>query len=219
MLFNRRCIIMAIWIGFATGLASCVATTNQHDRDMPKSIAGTTDQQGASETIIPKSPPLKGGPPTDLQHQDDTTTQVRTVVRAYPFAPASMRIHPLTRVTSNPDNPDQIQIDLRIELNDRFGDTTKGIGTIRIKLFPRLSENEKGTSEIRLALWTPEFMDVDKNSQLFDRVTRTYHFLLDVPTDISVPTQITLVATLTTDTNILTARRDLQLPKHQLIDN
>jgi len=215
MLFNRRFIIMAIWIGFATALASCVATTNQHDRDAPKSIAGTTDQQAASVTIIPKSPPLQGGPPTDLQHQDNTNTQPRTVVHAYPFAPTSMRIHPLTRVTSNPDNPDQIQIDLRIELNDRFGDTTKGIGTIRIKLFPRLSENEKGTSETRLALWTPEFMDVDKNSQLFDRVTRTYHFLLDVPTGTSVPTQITLVATLTTDSIVLTARRDLQLPEHQ----
>jgi len=212
MMSNQNFLILLVLAGCAVFQVGCVAAGRDRGQNEPRSIESTIDESvesenGNNQNLTVFQPPQDVMIP-DLQQNENTASSVTSPT--CPFAPTTMRIHPLTRIILASDHLDKMQIDLRIELDDRFGDTTKGIGSIRIRLFPRLAENENGNPDIRLALWKPEFQDIEANAAHFDHITRTYHFLLNVPRGNAVPAQSTIVITLTTDTGVLHAPRDLQ---------
>jgi len=212
MRLRQNYTILVMGIIWTTIQVGCVSSSAHPESEKPKPIAGTIDEQSISDNTNNQdravSQPLQESPPSGPQNLDTKVTS--PVAPVCPFAPSSMRVHPLTRIIPNTEYPDHLQIDMRLELNDRFGDTTKGIGLLRIRLFPSLSSSQNGNPDIRIALWKPEFQDVNQNVLHFDRITRTYHFLLDVPEGVRVPANSTIVVTLTTSTGVLNARRDLQ---------
>ena len=96
----------------------------------------------------------------------------------WPFAPATMRIHPFTQFSIDTATGKPI-LDARIELLDPMGDVTKGIGTLRFELLAtsdRASASQ--VSDRRIDMWDVSLITLDENHQHFDRITRTYGFKL-----------------------------------------
>lgn len=92
---------------------------------------------------------------------------------AWPFRPASLRIHPLSRAVSR-EGP-ATAIEARVEFFDRFGHTTKGVGMMRLELHAADAPPAGGR---RLGAWEIDLSDVDTNLRHYDDVTRTYLFRL-----------------------------------------
>lgn len=118
---------------------------------------------GACEQIS-----FKGGPaePSDQ------------VAAEWPFVPRVMRIHPFTSISqAAPEEP--AVLEARVELLDRLGDVTKGVGQFRFELYtvvPRATVNS--TSQKQLFMWTAPMVTLDENRQHYDPITRTYAFKL-----------------------------------------
>jgi hypothetical protein len=87
----------------------------------------------------------------------------------WPFRPASMRIHPLTRLVRDPQT-NVVQIEARLELRDRDGHVARGLGAVEFTLTLDAGAPERS--------WTFDLLDLQRNRQLYDDVTRTYRFLL-----------------------------------------
>ncbi len=83
---------------------------------------------------------------------------------AFPFAPASMRIHPLSRVA-----PEERTIICHLEFRDSWGDTAKAAGTLAIEL---VGDDDSS------ARWDIDLSDLDANGRLYDPATRTYRIRL-----------------------------------------
>ena len=92
-----------------------------------------------------------------------------------PFAPASLRIHPLTRVDR--DNAGAAWIYCHLELRDAWGDTCKGVGALQLQLYRPVGGRASGLGTQELA-WDIDLSDLDKNASFFDPATRTYRFPL-----------------------------------------
>lgn len=86
-------------------------------------------------------------------------------VRAWPFAPGRVRIHPLSRVQREPE----ALLILHLEMLDPWGDTTKGVGLVRIAAGP-----ERGSA----MQWEIDLRDAELNASLYDASTRTYRLQL-----------------------------------------
>ena len=98
----------------------------------------------------------------------------------WPFWPMRMRLHPLSRLVTNPETGETV-IEVRIELFDDTGDTVKGIGLVRINLHEiPLPEGGGSVSEMPVATWNRDLRDLELNELHFDDVTRTYLFRLEV---------------------------------------
>lgn len=90
------------------------------------------------------------------------------------FGPESLRVYPLTRLDRAADGKPIIIC--HIELKDRWGDTTKGVGRLEIKLLrpaaaPSGTESSEQTWELDLSNW-------ELNASLYDKATRTYRIQL-----------------------------------------
>lgn len=90
------------------------------------------------------------------------------------FGPESLRIYPLTRLDKSADGKPIVVC--HIELKDRWGDTTKGVGKLEIRLLrptaaPAASSPSDQTWELDLSNW-------ELNSSLYDKATRTYRIQL-----------------------------------------
>ena len=95
---------------------------------------------------------------------------------ALAFVPESIRVHPLTHLEADPP-----RIVALVEFKDRWGDTTKGVGTLTIQVFEARAGGEPGI-ETEAAKWDIDLTDLDANAGWFDPVTRMYRFrLVDVP--------------------------------------
>jgi hypothetical protein len=95
----------------------------------------------------------------------------------YPFAPASIEIHPLTRLTQ--DTSQRPLIICHVECRDAWGDTSKAFGALRVLLYRGTPGDPLGVQELR---WDVDLTDLDRNAALFDPATRTYRLpLQDVP--------------------------------------
>ncbi len=97
------------------------------------------------------------------------------------FAPASLRVHPLSHVEVGSRAAGPIIV-LHIELKDRYGDTVKGLGRLQVLLY-RQGEGE-GPSEggVQDLKWdVAQMSEPDANARLFDPATRTYRLQLDAP--------------------------------------
>ncbi|MCP3904150.1 MAG: hypothetical protein GY715_11005 [Planctomycetes bacterium] len=97
----------------------------------------------------------------------------------WPFWPTDMRVHPLTRITTNEDGA-EVVIEARLELVDSDGHTTKGTGVIECELVPR------GTNE-RVAYWKLDLGDLTVNRERYDEVTRTYLLRLELDDQALLP--------------------------------
>lgn len=87
-----------------------------------------------------------------------------------PFAPDAMRVHPLTH-TENVGGETRLVV--HIELSDGWGDTVKGLGTIRAEL-ERVDVQSLGDAS---TTWDIDVSGIEDNMSYFDSVTRTYRFV------------------------------------------
>lgn len=93
---------------------------------------------------------------------------------ASPFAPVSLRVHPLTHIgTSSKDNKPRLIA--HVELRDRWGDATKGTGKLTMRLFG--PSGGTGANQ-ELTRWDIDLSDLDLNATLFDPSTHTYRLQL-----------------------------------------
>jgi hypothetical protein len=93
-----------------------------------------------------------------------------------PFAPASMRVFPLTQFEVEEDG--RARIVLHLEMRDRWGDTVKATGKLRVRLY-RASGSGFGPADERQELvWDVDLQDLGLNAALFDPSTRTYRVVL-----------------------------------------
>ena len=94
---------------------------------------------------------------------------------AYPFAPASVRIHPLTHLDQTDDG--EVLLVCHIELLDPWGESVRGVGNMKVSLFgparPVSTED---------AVWLFDLNDLKTNNTLYDPATRTYRLqLIELP--------------------------------------
>lgn len=91
-----------------------------------------------------------------------------------PFAPASMRVHPLTHVEKVAGG--KAEVWLHVELRDRWGDGVKGVGRMAIRLFG--PKDGMSGPEAEVLRWDVDLNDLERNVELFDPATRTYRVQL-----------------------------------------
>lgn len=102
----------------------------------------------------------------------------------WPFAPATLRVHPLTRVvlprvnTRSAVPPNTTLIEAHIELLDIDGFDTRGLGELLLEL------DSRGDSSLKSLSWVVDLNDLARNRLYFDGVTQTYR----VPLEIAWPT-------------------------------
>lgn len=97
-----------------------------------------------------------------------------------PFAPASMRVYPLTHLDR--DDNGRARIVAHLDLRDAWGESVRGVGMLRIMLYRPASELSGRLDEQELA-WDIDLNDLELNTSFYDRATRTYRVpLAGVPT-------------------------------------
>jgi hypothetical protein len=102
-----------------------------------------------------------------------------------PFAPATLRIHPLTHVDtgerSQQAKTQGCEVVLHFELLDRYGDSVKGLGSLSVELYKPGPGMTPGIETQELTWDIPGMDDPDQNSRRFDSATRTYRIPLSAP--------------------------------------
>ncbi len=88
-----------------------------------------------------------------------------------PFAPAMMRVHPLTH---SEIYDGQTRVVLHVEIRDGWGDTIKGVGRVSVRL-RRSGASTIGETGVN---WDIDLRDLATNVSYFDSVTRTYRFVI-----------------------------------------
>ncbi len=97
---------------------------------------------------------------------------------AWPYWPASMLVHPMTRFVENTDNENERILELRLEFRDRDGVFCRAFGSLRVDLHDRAPD---GRGNGALMTWEMDLRDLDVNRDRFDEVVRMYLFRLAVP--------------------------------------
>lgn len=117
--------------------------------------------------------------PGDGGDTPDASLKGLTAAAAYQaFAPNRVRIHPLTHVDASGSRGVLV---LHYELRDRFGDSVKALGELKVELY-KPGPGVMGSMESREASWTvAETLAPEGNSERFDRTTRTYRIQLFAP--------------------------------------
>jgi len=95
----------------------------------------------------------------------------------WPFWPADVRIHPLSRVTTDQETGDRI-IEIRLEFFDPEGHTMKAVGQVRFDLH-RQGESAN-TAPLQTWEQRTDLRDMELNRLYFDDVTQTYLFRLPI---------------------------------------
>lgn len=90
------------------------------------------------------------------------------------FAPASMRIHPLTHLQRQQDG--SVWIIAHLELRDAWGHEARALGQVDVELYRPLSGNADRGEQV--ARWLADLSDPDVNAALYDAATRTYRLPL-----------------------------------------
>lgn len=103
-------------------------------------------------------------------------TPVRSVAEAYgAMMPATLRIHPLSRLEQ--DSSGAWRIACHLELLDAAGHGVKWLGSVRVELL-----RPNGETGTRQAVYEQDLSAPAANARAFDWVTRTYVVLLaDLP--------------------------------------
>lgn len=99
----------------------------------------------------------------------------QAIPQSNPFAPVSLRVHPLTRtVIAKSGKPEMV---LHVDFRDAWGDSTKGVGALAIRLFGPASGFSGGANQ-QLQRWDIDLGNLDVNATMFDPATRTYRMQL-----------------------------------------
>ncbi|MHB1156107.1 MAG: hypothetical protein ACYC26_04630 [Phycisphaerales bacterium] len=131
---------------------------------------------------------LKGGRDADQQYQGATT---------WPFVPVAMRVHPFSAIEYEKATGTFV-LNARIELLDRAGDITKGVGDFRFELYRAPREAGLATREGTLEYsWEAPLVTLEENRQHFDPITRTYLFRLKLDQPPQSGTKLVLVTQFT----------------------
>lgn len=118
------------------------------------------------------------GPGTRSDASDASLKGLTTAAAYQAFAPSRVRIHPLTHVDASGSRGVLV---LHYELRDRFGDSIKVLGELKVELY-KPGPGVMGSMESREASWTVgETLVPEGNSERFDRTTRTYRVQLFAP--------------------------------------
>jgi hypothetical protein len=123
----------------------------------------------------------------------------RTAGAKEPFEPETIRIHPLTRIDTNPETGAP-QVDVYFELRDRWNHGVKALGQVVLELYetPGPGSATRG-GPLQLRVWKVDLTDPDANAIPYDRVTRTYHIsLAGVPTGLPADRDLELRVRFTT---------------------
>ncbi len=116
-----------------------------------------------------------------------------------PFAPASMRVYPLTHIEASGE--DEARLVLHLELRDAWGDTVKGVGRLQVQLLRGGDMGGGGRDE---RMWEVDMRDPEANALYYDPATRTYRVQLrDLPAWVAEQSrarsgQVRVLAVLTT---------------------
>ena len=100
---------------------------------------------------------------------------------AWPFGPASVRVHPFTslKLSGNGSGGSGL-LDAHVEMLDVEGDVTKGVGEMRFELYAEAyAEAGHGTGR-RLHQWQASIATIEDNRHHWDPITRTYRFPLQL---------------------------------------
>lgn len=114
----------------------------------------------------------KGGGLTPMQSGDKA--EAPGTVKAWPFVPRSIRVHPISQAQIDAKGP---RILCHIECRDRTGETTKALGTLRVELLRPSASVEPGMDDVA-ATWVTDLSDLETNDKLYDPATRTYRLSL-----------------------------------------
>lgn len=125
--------------------------------------------------------PLLAGCPPQTTHRPDVSPPdpSRGALggdEPWPFRPVQMRIHPLTRLASNPDS-DGPMIEARLEFFDAWDDPAKCLGVVTLELYGAAGEHSP--MELR-ARWKEDLGDLQQNEANYDVVTRMYLIRLQI---------------------------------------
>jgi len=123
-------------------------------------------------------------------------TGTRSDDARWPYWPARMRVHPLSRVVIDPVNGDFLEA--HIEFRDEDGHTTRAVGTIRIDLF---SQNDAPSAPSSVE-WSISLSEPKTNRLHFDEVMRTYFFRLN-PGEEPLPHRPVLVVRFVSEDGLL----------------
>ena len=128
-------------------------------------------------------------------------------LRAWPFVPERIDVHPLTRIVASAERGAQILA--HIEMRDRFGDDVKAVGELLIELYDDIGPVEGVGERRQVDVWRFDLADLDANRRAYDPVTRTYRLeLTEVRSESLKAARALVVATLITPSGSrLTAQR------------
>ena len=115
-------------------------------------------------------------------------------VGAWPYWPARMRVHPLSRLVIEPGS-ERVVIEARLEFLDVEGHTTKASGELRVDL----NDDSNKTWAGSLADWKLELADPAINRRHFDDVTQTYLLRLETEQRRLPPRPVILASFLSTN--------------------
>ncbi len=112
----------------------------------------------------------------------------------WPYAPASIRVHPISRIKYDRATGQAI-VQARIEFLDPDGFSTRGVGKLTISL---TGPSDEGVMLMSKTEWECDLNDLELNRQYYDEVTRTYQVTLKLTPQIDVPFEPRLRAVLDT---------------------
>lgn len=92
-----------------------------------------------------------------------------------PFAPVRLQVHPLTHLDVDPQSV--VRLICHVELKDRWGDTTKSRGLLRLELYRPVAAARPDLQTQELS-WELDLRDLELNAALFDPATRSYRLQL-----------------------------------------
>lgn len=194
-MMRQRISAMAAACAACAALAGCAEQRGGGDRAQEQPIAPMSEadaaQPGAGE------PGGLSGPEAEPLHEARSA--------AWPFRPASIRIHPLTHALRQEGAVSVIEA--HIEFLDRYGHTTKGVGLVRVELLA--ADALPGSA--RLGTWEIDLNDLDANSRHYDDVTRTYRLRLGLDGLANPPDTARLGATVVLPNQRLSATLVLDL--------
>jgi hypothetical protein len=96
--------------------------------------------------------------------------------RAWPFAPASVRIYPLTRLDR--DASGQPVVIVYMETVDRWGDFTKALGTLELRVYAGDRALESWPETLELSWPGIALSDLEENAAWYDPASKMYRFTL-----------------------------------------
>lgn len=108
----------------------------------------------------------------------------RAIQNPGPFAPVTLRIHPLTHIADGPGG--QPLIVCHLEFKDRWHHTVKAAGPLELQLYRPVTGLRADVDRQDLR-WPIELDDLERNADWFDPVTNTYRIQLQTPPGLIPP--------------------------------